>query len=222
MAVYFKSLPLFLAIVCLQYWSVNAEEKKEDDYKTTWKVTKKAEKCDVKSKLYDKLTVHYVGRITETDEIFDNSHERKDPFEFTLGYSEVIQGWDVGLMDMCVGETRTLVIPAAEAYGKEGAGDGKIKADMDLTYDVELLKIEAGEAPPDVFGMIDKDDNRKLDKTEVYNYLKMKSQETGSEDNEFDHQHDYIVKQIFESEDLDLDGFITHKEFSGPKRHDEL
>ena len=25
-------------------------------------------------------------------------------------------------MDMCVGETRTLVIPAAEAYGKEGAG----------------------------------------------------------------------------------------------------
>ena len=49
-------------------------------------------------------------------------------------------------------------------------GDGKIKADMDLTYDVELLKIEAGEAPPDVFGMIDKDDNRKLDKTEVCIY----------------------------------------------------
>lgn len=37
--------------------------------------------------------VHYIGRIYETDEEFDNSYNR-DPFEFTLGQNQVIKGWD--------------------------------------------------------------------------------------------------------------------------------
>lgn len=36
-----------------------------------------------------------------------------------------------------------------------------------------------------------------------------------------DEQHNTIVSQIFEHEDKDKDGFISHEEFSGPK-HDEL
>ena len=36
-----------------------------------------------------------------------------------------------------------------------------------------------------------------------------------------DEQHDTIVTQIFQHEDKDGDGRISHAEFSGPK-HDEL
>jgi len=33
--------------------------------------------------------------------------------------------------------------------------------------------------------------------------------------------HDKLVEEIFQHEDQDKNGFITHDEFSGPK-HDEL
>jgi FK506-binding protein 14 len=33
--------------------------------------------------------------------------------------------------------------------------------------------------------------------------------------------HDKLVEEIFQHEDADKNGFITHEEFSGPK-HDEL
>ena len=73
MAVCFKYIPVFLAINALQYWSVNgAEDLDLENYYTTWEVTKKVENCEKKTKIYDMVTVHYVGRVTETDQIFDN------------------------------------------------------------------------------------------------------------------------------------------------------
>lgn len=34
-------------------------------------------------------------------------------------------------------------------------------------------------------------------------------------------EHDKLVEEIFQHEDKDKNGFISHEEFSGPK-HDEL
>jgi len=37
------------------------------------------------------------------------------------------------------------------------------------------------------------------------------------EGSEFDYQHQDVVKSMLESEDVNKDGYITHKEFNGPK-----
>ena len=70
-----------------------------------------------KSKAGDHLFMHYTGSIDESSEtgehgkVFDSSLTRGQPFDFPLGAGRVIQGWDQGLLDMCPGDKRTLIIP---------------------------------------------------------------------------------------------------------------
>ena len=63
--------------------------------------------------------MHYTGTIYTSGEKFDSSRDRNSPFEFNLGRGEVIQGWDRGLSNMCVGEKRKLTIPSDLGYGGE-------------------------------------------------------------------------------------------------------
>lgn len=64
----------------------------------------------------DKVKVHYHGKLTN-GETFDTS-EGRDPLEFTVGAGQVIKGFDDALMDMAVGEKKTVQIPVGEAYGE--------------------------------------------------------------------------------------------------------
>ena len=54
-----------------------------------------------------------------------------------LGAEAVIEGWDQGLLGMCVGEKRKLVVPPKLGYGSKGAGGGLIPGMAESTrYDV--------------------------------------------------------------------------------------
>ncbi len=86
------------------------------------------------------LTVHYTGWLTDNTK-FDSSHDRGDPFTFTLGAGQVIRGWDLGMAGMRVGGTRELVIPPGLAYGESGAG-GAIPPNATLRFRVELLEVK--------------------------------------------------------------------------------
>lgn len=93
-------------------------------------------KCDVKSRKGDILSMMYAGTLEDGSE-FDSS---KEPFVFTLGSGQVIKGWDQGLIGMCEGEKRKLIIPSDLGYGSRGAPP-KIPGGATLVFEVELLKI---------------------------------------------------------------------------------
>jgi peptidylprolyl isomerase len=84
------------------------------------------------------VRVHYSGYLADDGQMFDSSVERGEPFAFTLGQGEVIQGWDEGVAMMKVGEKRKLIVPAALGYGDTGF-PGVIPAGATLVFDVELL-----------------------------------------------------------------------------------
>ncbi|KAL8611012.1 hypothetical protein ACOMHN_042628 [Nucella lapillus] len=64
--------------------------------------------------------MHYTGTLEDGTE-FDSSLTRNKPLVFTLGVGQVIKGWDQGLLGMCEGEKRKLVIPSEMGYGDRGA-----------------------------------------------------------------------------------------------------
>lgn len=94
-----------------------------------------------------RVTVHYTGWLYEQAAAdrhglkFDSSRDRNEPFAFVLGAGQVIRGWDEGVAGMRVGGKRTLLVPAADGYGRDGAG-GVIPPGASLVFDVELLGVE--------------------------------------------------------------------------------
>ncbi|KAL9066359.1 MAG: hypothetical protein Q9157_007170 [Trypethelium eluteriae] len=78
--------------------------------------------CSRKTRTGDTVFVHYRGTLASNGKQFDSSYDRGEPFQFVLGLRQVIQGWDEGLQDMCIGEKRRLTIPPTLAYGDAGAG----------------------------------------------------------------------------------------------------
>ncbi len=63
----------------------------------------------------DTVKVHYTGTL-EDGSVFDSS-EGRDPLEFTLGQGQLIAGFEKTVLGMTAGESRTVKIPAEEAYG---------------------------------------------------------------------------------------------------------
>jgi len=65
----------------------------------------------------DTVIVNYTGRL-EDGTIFDSSLiEGREPLTSTLGQGQLISGFENGLMEMIVGEKKTIEIEPENAYG---------------------------------------------------------------------------------------------------------
>ena len=220
-----KAALVLLAVV----EAVLAETEVRDSGLKVEYVSKPA-KCDRVVRNGDKLSMHYTGTL-ETGDKFDSSYDRSEPFRFQIGVGQVIKGWEEGVLGMCVGEKRRLVIPPALGYGDQGAGE-TIPGGATLFFDVELISTIEGQMPVNVFKQIDINRDMVLSKYEISSYLKHQVEammHAGIEQEEvarkmIEDQEKYkekLVEEIFDHEDLDKDGLISHDEFTGPK-HDEL
>ncbi|XP_063837886.1 uncharacterized protein LOC135086969 isoform X1 [Ostrinia nubilalis] len=228
-----------LALACSALAGQEVTELKVD-------VVSVPEGCTTKSKHGDMLTMHYTGTLDDGHK-FDSSYDRDQPFTFQIGVGQVIKGWDQGLLDMCVGEKRKLTIPSSLGYGERGAGN-VIPPHATLHFEVELINI--GDSPPTTnvfkeidadkdnllsreevsielaFQAMDSDGDKELSREEVSEYLKKQmvpsdGAEISEDIKQMLESHDKLVEEIFQHEDKDKNGFISHEEFSGPK-HDEL
>lgn len=63
----------------------------------------------------DTVKVHYTGTIDDGT-VFDQSPEDR-PLHFIIGKQEVIPGFEEAVEGMCQGESKTVKIPCAKAYG---------------------------------------------------------------------------------------------------------
>ena len=88
----------------------------------------------------DEVTVQYVGVGYESEEEFDSSWSRNEPFTFQLGAGQVIPGWDQGVAGMKVGGRRELIIPPNLAYGSAGSPP-VIGHNETLIFVIDLLAV---------------------------------------------------------------------------------
>ncbi|KAI4146265.1 MAG: hypothetical protein L6R39_003520 [Caloplaca ligustica] len=99
--------------------------------------------CSRKTQKGDTIQVHYRGTLASDGSEFDASYNRGQPLEFTVGRGMVIQGWDNGLLDMCIGDKRKLTIPPEHGYGQRAMG--AIPAGSTLVFETELVGIQGVE-----------------------------------------------------------------------------
>lgn len=91
------------------------------------------------------ILVHYTGWLFDATKPdgkgaqFDTSRSRVAPFSFIVGVGKVIKGWDQGVVGMRNKGTRTLIIPAALAYGERERP--RIPANSNLLFDIEIINI---------------------------------------------------------------------------------
>jgi FKBP-type peptidyl-prolyl cis-trans isomerase 2 len=84
----------------------------------------------------DTVTVNYTGRL-EDGSIFDTSlMEGREPLTSVLGQGQLIPGFENGLIDMVIGETKTIEILPKDAYGEY--------------FPDRITTINKSQVPPDV------------------------------------------------------------------------
>lgn len=82
--------------------------------------------------------VRYTGKFID-GRVFDTT-EGREPFSFPVGTGRVIPGWDRSVLDMRVGEERTVIVPPELGYGNRGAG-GVIPPNAFLVFEIELVEL---------------------------------------------------------------------------------
>jgi len=84
------------------------------------------------------VTMDYV--LTVEDEIWDSSEE-EGPIQFLQGYGNIIPGLEQRIKGMEIGESREIIVPAAEGYGEF---DMEQIVDVPISEFPEEIPLESG------------------------------------------------------------------------------
>lgn len=93
------------------------------------------------------LTLALVGATAADAKVFTNTFVAGRPITTKLGSGQLLPSLEAAIADMNVGGRRQVVIPAADAYGKDGNPGQGIAADQALVFVVDL----AGATPKPLY-----------------------------------------------------------------------
>lgn len=86
--------------------------------------------------LVSTATLHYQGRL-ESGKVFEDTREMGQPAQLML--TRAIAGWKQVLPLMRKGDVWELAIPASAGYGASGSASGKVPANANLFFTIEVL-----------------------------------------------------------------------------------
>ena len=120
-----------------------------------------------KAKAGDTVKVHYTGKLNNGD-VFDSSVDA-DPLQFTIGQKQMIPAFEEAMIDMELGEKKTIEIPADGAYGQrrddltQTVERSLLPADIELKVGLRLTAQDPEGQPFSVAVASFDDDNVTLD-----------------------------------------------------------
>ncbi|XP_056628735.1 FK506-binding protein 15 isoform X2 [Triplophysa dalaica] len=92
----------------------------------------------------DSLEVAYTGWLLQNQTIgtmFDSNLNKDKLLRLKLGAGKVIKGWEEGMLNMCKGGRRLMVIPPSLAYGSEGVPN-HVPPDSTLIFEAEIRRVK--------------------------------------------------------------------------------
>nr|XP_026653459.1 peptidyl-prolyl cis-trans isomerase FKBP10 [Zonotrichia albicollis] len=120
---------LYFDVVMLDIWNKN------DKLQIT--TLSKPERCNRTVENSDFVRYHYNGTLLDGTP-FDSSYSKGSTYDTYVGTGWLIKGMDQGLLGMCAGEKRSIIIPPFLAYGEKGYGT-VIPPQASLVFSVLLV-----------------------------------------------------------------------------------
>ncbi|XP_053120002.1 peptidyl-prolyl cis-trans isomerase FKBP10 isoform X2 [Hemicordylus capensis] len=191
--------------------------------------------CNITTQDRDFVRYHYNCSLLDGTKLF-SSHDYEHPQETTLGTNKIIEGLNSGLLNMCMGEKRIVVIPPHLGHGESGARG--VPGSAVLRFEIELLHLEAGvpegylfiwheESPENLFEAMDLNKDNEVPPDEFSTFIKSQIAEgkgrimPGTDPEK-------VIADMFQNQDRDKDGKITAEELKlksdeeQAKAHEEL
>ncbi|XP_053554819.1 peptidyl-prolyl cis-trans isomerase FKBP10 [Bombina bombina] len=182
-------------------------------------VTHKPEVCNVTTKKGDFIKYHYNCSLLDGTHLF-SSNDYQNAQQVTLGNNKIIEGLDIGLQGMCVGERRTIFVPPHLGHGESGARD--VPSSAVIRFDLELIHVEEGvpegylfiwlgDTPENLFETMDLDKNGEVPAEEFSTFLKAQVDE-GKGRFLPGVDREKSITEMFDNQDRNKDGKITAEE----------
>ncbi|XP_032393903.1 peptidyl-prolyl cis-trans isomerase FKBP10 [Etheostoma spectabile] len=95
--------------------------------------------CNRTTVASDFVRYHYTGTLL-SGEAFGSSYSENSTYDTYLGQGDLIKGMEEGLLGMCVGERRIIIIPPFLAYGETGKGT-QVPPQATLVFQVLLVDV---------------------------------------------------------------------------------
>ncbi|XP_076864270.1 peptidyl-prolyl cis-trans isomerase FKBP10 isoform X2 [Brachyhypopomus gauderio] len=137
---------LVFDILLLDVWN------KDDKVET--RMLERPRTCRRAVQASDFIRYHYNGSLLNGT-YFHTSQQRSSTYDTYVGRGDLIRGLDEGLLGMCIGEKRSIIIPPFLAYGDKGHGS-KVPPYATVIYEVLMvdvfnvkddIKVEVQESP---------------------------------------------------------------------------